>query len=243
MPRRRDILSEERNIADVLSDVLTSVPGILQQGADTRNQQAVFNLEQMTGSQERKAKSKHQRFMEQIAAGTLFQRQQAAEAKLAEDQRQFDIEQTADTDPLSSQGKQIQDLMDRFGLTQEEAINRVFKPEDPQKATKDLISQLVKSRGTKTKTVQGIESIEPAGTGFLGTGLFAAPPDTTFGEQKIPFGADELQAFMDSLNTQFGITGGNQTALPAPVESTAVSQQTLDAKRKRLAELKAKAGN
>lgn len=109
MPPRRDILSEERNIADVLSEVLTSVPGFLQQGADVRNQQLLLNLEQMTGAQERKAKSKHQRFMEEIAAGTLMQRQQAAEGRLEEQRRQFD-----EPKPLTE--------LDRVKITKEEAL-------------------------------------------------------------------------------------------------------------------------
>ena len=193
-----------RNLADVLSETLLSVPGILQQGADVKNKQLLQNLELMTGAQERKAKSKHQRFMEEIAAAQA-QRQQT----LFEERDQPEPE--TELDLLKTEEQRLKNIK----LEKETAqigLPKPDKPEDPQKATKALIDKIVASRATKTKKVKGIESITPEGTGFLGTGIFKAKPETTFVDQQVPsFDATELQSLFENLSQAFGITPSDTT--------------------------------
>ena len=200
MPR-----DDGRNIADVLSEVLLALPDILQQSAGAKNRNLLLNLEQITGEQERKAKTKHQKFMEELAQQKA-QRQQSL------------FEERNIPTPLSE--------LDRAKISREEAATAKTiretellgqpdpeKKVDPDKATRDLIDKLVGARGAKTRTVGGKEIKVTPGKGLLGTGIFARPDTaiTETPERKIPIGAQELQSFRDSLDQAFGLTPPDTT--------------------------------
>lgn len=216
------------NIFDVLQSVAGVVPGAFERQREGRNKRTLADLEVMLQQGKQQARQANEDRNFQLKLDELLADQQP--------------------DPFEAgklKGQELDNLLkqlriDEFGKPKPPPPDA---PEDPQQATKDLISQLVRSRGAKTKDVRGIKKISQPN--FLESLLFGSAPDTTFAEkpEKVPFSAQELQAFMESLNTAFGVDQ-TPTSFPAPVaETTGVSQQTLSAKRKRLAELKAKAGN
>jgi len=226
----------DKNIFDILSQLALSVPGVLGEQADIKNQNMLNNLNYGMQEREAKEKSKHTKFMEKLALGQLMQNQRQHEAELGARKEELNANKKPPSLPSGEAGilewlksnepnaypQYLQALIKAKAGKSEES-----KKTDPTQA---MINNLVEKRGGQThKSDKPEMMITPGKSGLL----WDTPPDTAYipNTEPVPYSGQELSAYRDTLQSLFG---GQQTPVDTTGNNGQISLDAIDALIKQL---------